>query len=307
MAGDRFMAMTVFRRVAEVASFTRAAQDLGLTSATVSKHVAFLEQHVGARLISRTTRRMSLTEAGEHFLLRVQYLLDELEEAENEVKGLNLKPKGKIRINAPMSFGLSKLPPAMDAFLNRYPETEIDLQLNDRLVDLVQQGVDVAIRIRESLPDSSLIARPLATTRSVLCAAPTYLEKAPAIEAPTDLAQHNCLLYSLHDTPDVWQIGEHRIKVSGNYRVDNSLVIRESLLAAQGVALLPSFMVDDDIHQGRLKALLQQHPSKRYTIFAMLPNGRQQTRKLRLLLEHLAFYLSEDTEEILKKADKTVD
>ena len=146
--------MRVFRRVAELSSFTKAADDLDITAATVSKHISFLKQHLDTRLINRTTRRMHLTDAGVNFLVRTQAILDDMEEAELEAKGFQSSPKGKIKINAPMSFGLMQISNAIDNFLTQFPEIEIDQQLNDHVIDLVEKGVDVAIRIRSHLPDS---------------------------------------------------------------------------------------------------------------------------------------------------------
>ena len=169
MATDKLVAMNIFRRVAELGSFTRAADDLEITAATVSKHIS----------------------------------------------------------------------EAIDSFLNRFPEIDIDLQLSDRMVDLVEQGVDIAIRIRSSLADSSLMARPLRTSRNIVCASPRYLESAPEIRGPEDLTQHNCLTFSLHDRPRVWELGDREVRVSGNYRTDSSLAIRQSLLRGAGVGFLP--------------------------------------------------------------------
>lgn len=293
MATDKLNAMQVFRRVAELASFTRAADDLNITAATVSKHIAFLEQHLGTRLINRTTRRMNLTDAGLKFLSRTQSLLDELEDAELEVKGLQAEPKGKIRINAPMSFGLTHITAAIDSFLSKYSEIEIDLQLNDHVIDLVEQGVDIAIRIRNKLPDSSLIAKPLRTSRNVVCASSEYLKISPKIEEPSDLSRHNCLLFTLHDKPDIWTLGKKDILVSGNYRVDSSLAIRRSLLNGLGVGFVPGFLVQEDIRNKNLTLLLENFLPEPYNVFAVFPPGRKQSTKVKLFLDHLDQHLGD--------------
>ena len=293
MATDKLVAMTIFRRVAELGSFTRAADDLEITAATVSKHIAFLERDLDTRLINRTTRRMNLTDAGLAFLKRTQSLLDELEDAELEARGFQAEPRGTIRLNVPMSFGLTHITEAIDSFLRDYPEIDIDLQLSDRMVDLVEQGVDIAIRVRSSLADSSLMARPLRTSRNIVCASPGYLEGAPEIHFPEDLTQHNCLTFSLHDRPRVWELGDREVRVSGNYRTDSSLAIRQSLLRGAGVGLLPRFLVQGDIEKGALIPLLPEFPPKPYTVFALFPPGRKQPTKVRLLLDHLDQYLGE--------------
>lgn len=291
MAADKLNAMKVFRRVAELGSFTKAADDLNITAATVSKHIAFLEQHLDTRLINRTTRQMNLTDAGLSFLSRTQALLDDLEEAELEVKGLQAEPRGRIRINAPMSFGLTHITEVIDSFLVRYPDIEIDLQLNDHLVDLVEQGVDVAIRIRNKLNDSSLIAKTLRTSRNIVCASPEYLKKSSKITSPTDLSEHNCLLFTLHDKPNIWSLGDQDILVSGNYRVDSSMAIRKSLLNGLGLGFVPRFLVQEDLHKKKLIPLLENFPPKPYSVYAIFPPGRKQPSKVKLFLNHLDEHL----------------
>lgn len=293
MATDKLVAMKIFRRVAELGSFTRAADDLDITAATVSKHIAFLEQDIDTRLINRTTRRMNLTDAGLAFLKRTQALLDELEDAELEARGFQAEPRGTIRLNVPMTFGLTHITEAVDSFLIRYPEIDIDLQLSDRMVDLVEQGVDIAIRVRSALSDSSLLARPLRKSRNVVCASPQYLERAPEVRLPTDLAQHNCLMFTLHDRPGVWELGGEEVAVNGNLRIDSSLAIRQSLLRGLGVGLLPRFLVQKDIESESLIPLLQDFPPKGYTVFALFPPGRKQPMKVRMLLDHIDQHLGD--------------
>lgn len=293
MATDKLVAMKVFRRVAELGSFTRAADDLDVTAATVSKHIAFLEKDLDTRLINRTTRRMSLTDAGQAFLKRTQALLDELEDAELEARGYQAEPRGTIRLNVPMTFGLTHITEAIDSFLSAYPDIEIDLQLSDRIVDLVEEGIDIAIRVRSSLADSSLLAKPLRKSRNIVCASPAYLAGAPRIECPEDLAQHNCLAFTFHDRPRIWELGGQQVRVGGNFAADSSLAIRQSVLRGCGVGFLPSFLVHEDIEQGLLIPLLTRFPPKPYTVFALFPPGRKRSTKVRLLLEHLDQHLGE--------------
>lgn len=293
MATDKLVAMRVFRRVAELGSFTRAADDLDITAATVSKHIAFLERDIGTRLINRTTRRMHLTDAGRAFLERTQALLDGLDDAELEARGVQAEPRGTIRLNVPMSFGLTHITEAIDSFLVRYPEIDIDLQLSDRMVDLVEQGVDIAIRVRSSLADSSLLARPLRTSRNIVCAAPRYLENAPTLKRPADLAEHNCLTFTLHEKPKIWTLGKEDVVVSGNFRTDSSLAMRQCLLKGLGVGFLPKFLVQSDIESGALVPVLDGFPPQPYTVFALFPPGRNQPAKVKLLVEHLDMHLGD--------------
>lgn len=293
MATDKLNALRVFRRVAESSSFTKAADELNITAATVSKHIAFLEQDLETRLINRTTRRMNLTDAGLSFLARTQALLDDLEEAEQEVKGLQSGASGTLRINAPMSFGLTHVTDAIDSFLIEYPNIKVDLQLNDHIIDLVQQGVDIAIRVRQKLSDSSLIAKPMRQSRNIICAAPSYLAKSPKLDTPDDLIAHNCLQFTLHDKPNIWHLGNKDWTVSGNYRADSSLALRQSLLKGRGVGFLPRFLVQDDIDNQTLIPLLEDYPAHPYTVFALFPPGKRQPAKVRLFLQHFDQHLTD--------------
>ena len=287
MASDKLQAMRVFRRVAELGSFSAAADDLNMTPATVSKHIAFLEYNVGTRLIHRTTRRMHLSDAGTYYLSNLRRMLDELDDVESQVRGLDASPRGRIRINAPMSFGLMHLPSVIDSFLATYPDIEIDLQLNDHVVDLVEQGVDLALRIRDQLADSSMPARQLCATHRVVCASPQYLEKHGTPQHPDDLMQHNCLVYSRQLSPNSWQLGEHQVVVNGQYSVDSSLAIRESVLNGQGITLTPTFLVFEDLRAGRLRGILTEYPPSGHHLFAVFPPGRRRPDRVRLFLEHL--------------------
>lgn len=287
MAGDKLFALRIFRRVAELGSFCAAAEDLNITPATVSKHVAFLERDVGTRLIHRTTRRMHLSDAGSHYLRKVVQILDELDETESRVRGLDASPQGKLRINAPMSFGLMHLPPIVDDFLAAYPDMEVELQLSDRIVDLVEQGVDIALRIRDKLPDSTMTARRLCATHRVLCAAPAYLEKHGTPEHPDELHAHHCIMYALSQPANRWQLGEHEVTVNCRYRVDSSLAIRQSLLNAQGISLIPTFLVYEDLREGALIPLLPDYPPTGHALYALFPPGQHKPDRVRIFVEHL--------------------
>lgn len=287
MAKDRLQAMMVFKRTAELGSFSKAAADLDMTPATASKYVAFLERYLGVRLIHRTTRSMHITDVGQNYLLQVQQLLEQLEMAEQEAAGAHIEPQGRIRLNVPMSFGVVKLPNIIDGFLKRYPRLEVDVQLTDGLVDLVAQGVDVALRMREKLDDSSLIAKPLMTTHSVLCASPSYIKQAPKLNKPSDLVHHNCITYSRHSRPSEWYLGGELITVSGNYRADNSLLIEQGLLRGVGIGLIPQSIIEDSLASGKLVALLPEYLGRQYTLYALFPQARRQPQRVRLLLDYL--------------------
>jgi DNA-binding transcriptional LysR family regulator len=225
---DRLGLMLSFRRVAELGSFSAAARDLGLSNAVISKHVAVLEGYLGARLINRTTRRQSLTEAGSAYYLRAVRLLEDLGEAEDAVGRMQAAPRGTLKVNAPMSFGIQHLAPVLPVFLERFPEMAVELNMNDRFVDLLAEGFDLALRIRSGLPDSRLIAQKLADARRLLAASPAYLARRGAPERPEDLTGHDCLIYSLADSPELWDFdgpeGPVTVAVQGRLRANNGQV-----------------------------------------------------------------------------------
>lgn len=289
---DKLALMRTFRRVVERGSFAGAARDLGLSNAAVSKHVAELERVLGAPLLSRTTRRLSVTEAGQGYHARCVRILDDIEEAEIAVSALQAAPRGVLRLNAPMSFGLRHVSPLLPAFMARFPDVRVDVVMTDRVVGVVEEGFDVALRIRAELPDSSLIARRLATVRRILCAAPGYLEAHGHPASPDDLPAHRCLLYSQIERSDVWALngpdGKGSVQVPGIMKADSSLVLRDALLAGMGITLIPALLVEDDLAAGRLARVLPDHEGEPRTLFAVYPPGRQLSPKTRAFVDFLA-------------------
>lgn len=252
-------AMAVFARVAEANSFSGAARRLGVSKAAVSKQVARLERALGARLLNRTTRRLSLTEVGHAFYEHCARMLAEAEAAELAVSRLRSEPRGILRLTAPAAFGHLHIAPAIPDFLARYPELSVQMVMNDRVVDLAEEGYDVAIRM-SSDPAPNIVARRLAPIRWVVCASPAYLERFPAPREPQDLAGHNCLFYSFLEASSDWRFlageGEVKVRVSGTFTASNSEALREAVLRGLGVAMLPTFTVGGDIQQRTLIALL---------------------------------------------------
>lgn len=288
---DSLAGMAVFAKVVEARSFTAAAAELGLSKSAVSKQITRLEDRLGARLLNRTTRRLSLTETGAAFYDRCARVVAEAQEAELAVTHLQSEPRGTLRVNAPMTFGHLHIAPAIPHFLARYPELRVDMTMNDRFVDLIDEGFDVAIRIAR-LTDSSLIARRLAPDRRILCGAPSYFEKYGEPRTPDDLAKHNCLSYAYVSDADQWQFidgeGTRSIAVRGNLRTNNGDAIRQALLAGLGVAILPSFIVGSDVQAGRLKAVLSDYLSNRASVYAVYPHSRHLTAKVRVFVDFLA-------------------
>ena len=291
---DRLEGMGVFLKVVQLGSFSAAASQLGMSKSTVSKHVSVLEERLGMRLLNRTTRRLSLTEGGQIYRDRIEAVLDAVEDADHAVTHLNEAPRGLLRINAPMSFGLRHLGPLLPAFLESYPEVEIDIALNDRRVDLVDEGFDLAVRIGD-LEDSSLIARKLARCRMVCVASPAYLARRPAPQSPDDLAGHDCLRYNYSRNPGEWLFRRDgnavRVRIDGRLCANNGDIIREALLGGLGVAFQPSFLVADAIDDGRLRVLLDDWQTPEIAVHAVYPESRHVSPKLRVFIDYLATHL----------------
>jgi len=287
---DRLTAMEAFVRVVEKGGFTAAAEDLRLSRAMVSKHVQDLEAHLGARLLNRTTRKLSLTEAGRVYYDRSTQLLAELAETEEAVGELQAKPRGRLRVNAPVSFGSLHLAAAIADYMAAYPNVAVELTLNDRIVDLVEEGYDVAVRVAR-LADSSLIARRLAPCRHVVCASPGYLKRHGRPEHPTDLARHNFLGYSYSaagderrfDGPD----GSTSIQLKGTLQANNGDALCAAAVAGGGIAVLPTFIAGSDIIAGRLIPILTQYQISEPAIYAVYPPGRHLSVKVRSFVDFL--------------------
>ena len=289
---DNLADVAVFVRVVERGSFTLAADELELSRAVVSKYVSRLEERLGARLLNRTTRRLSLTEAGAALFEASRGALERIEEAEGAVAQLQSEPRGRLRVSAPMSFGILHLGTAMAEFARAYPRVTLDVRLDDRYVNLVEEGVDVAIRIG-NLTDSSLVARKLTTTRAVACASPAYLAEHGEPETPEDLATHDCLLYSYLSTANVWRFTardgrEIPVAVTGSFRINNGIVLAEAAAAGQGILMAPSFYVAPHLRDGRLKRILGDFRLRELGIHAVWPQRGHVAPKVRAFVEFLA-------------------
>ncbi|MBF0627386.1 MAG: LysR family transcriptional regulator [Magnetococcales bacterium] len=288
---DRLAFMETFVRVVESGSFAEAARKGGLSRAAVSKYIEALEEHLGARLINRTTRRLHLTVEGEVYYQRCSRILDEILEAEQTITHLHSEPRGLLRVSAPMSFGSLHLAPLVAEFLLAHPAVEVDLVLNDRFVDLVEEGFDVAVRIG-TLGDSTLVARRLAAARLLLCAAPAYLDQRGEPMTPEDLNNHTCLLYSYTASPGVWRFRrdgeEQSVRVTGVLRANNGEALRTAARAGLGLVMLPSFLVAEDLRSGRLKPVLNDYTLlPTLGIHAVCPSNRHLAAKVRRFIDFL--------------------
>ncbi len=289
---DRLQAIEVFVKVAELKSFSAAATALSLSRTLVSERVRDLEQELGVRLLQRTTRRVALTEPGAAFLDRVRLGLAAFEEAAAEASSLSAKPRGVLRVNAPMSFGFRHLAPAVGAFMQRFPEVRVELTLTDRLVDLIEDKADVAVRIGE-LRDSSLIARKLANCRMLLCASPAYLKRMGAPKHPDEIKDHVCLFYTYWLDGDEWRFKRKNEEVvvhvgQAALRSNNGDAIAEAAAEGAGIALQPNFITGPLIKQGRLVQLLPAWRAAEFGVYAVHPQSQFVPAKSRAFIDHLA-------------------
>lgn len=288
---DRFTALQVFRQVAELKSFAEAGRRLSLSAAAISKNIAELEAHVGARLINRTTRRMALTEEGRLYLEHVTRGLDAFAEADQALRPIRQEPGGVLRVSAPMTVTLICLSAAIPRFLSRYPALTLDLHLDDRRVDLIREGYDLAIRGSDRLEDSSLIAKRLAVMPHVLCAAPAYFAAHGKPTAPSDLKSHSFIRFSLSGHADFWEFSKdgrsERISVDARYSVTSSLAVRDALREGFGLSLIPAPYVADDLRDGRLEAALEDWRTVETTLYAIYPSRQHLAPKIRVFLDFL--------------------
>lgn len=289
---DKLNALRSFRRIVELGSFRAAASDLGLTHAAVSKQVGELERQLGATLLVRTTRRLMVTEAGRDYYQRCARILDDLSEADAAVGSLQGVARGRLRVNSPMSFGLLHLAPAVAEFMALYPEVTVDLVMNDRFVDLIEDGFDVGVRGGQLPVVASLKCRLLAPVRRVVCAAPIYLERSEKLDEPSDLVSHRCIVYSAASSPTDWKLtsksgSEEVVSVAPYYAVNSSIAVRDALVRGVGVALVPTFVVGDDLRNGRLVPVLKSYTAAPKALHVVYPAARHLTPKVRALVDFL--------------------
>lgn len=296
---DRFLEMQTFNAVVEAGSFVKAADALGMSKAAVSRYVVDMENRLGIRLLHRTTRRLSLTDEGQMFYARSKELLADLDEAEAEVTSRSEAATGLLRVNAPFTFGILHLAPLWGQFKAQNPKVTLDITLADRLVDLVEEGYDVAIRIA-TLESSTLVSRRLASTRMVLCASPQYLALHSAPQHPSELAHHAVISYVYWSTKDEWHFtgpqGPVSVKTQPIMNTNSGDTCRAAALAHQGIVLQPSFLVGRDVAEGRLVELMPQYKSIELGIYAVYPTRKHVSAKVRVLIEFLQAQFSAQQE-----------
>ncbi|MGV0958269.1 MAG: LysR family transcriptional regulator [Limnohabitans sp.] len=288
--------MRVFTAVVDAASFVGAGDALNMSKAAVSRHVSDLEQRLGVRLMHRTTRKLSLTSEGEVFLARSREILASIEASEAELSTRSVTASGLLKVSVPVSFGIRHLAPLWSEFLANHPQVTLDVQLADRVIDLVDEGFDLAVRIAR-LPDSSLISRQLASTRLVLCAAPSYLKRRGTPAHPSELAEHDVMGYSLMAMGDQWQFtgpdGPVSAKVRPRMWTNNGDSCVAASLAGAGIQLQPTFLIDQELASGQLVEILPQFRSVELGIYAVYPSRKFVLPKVRALVEFLASKLGQ--------------
>jgi DNA-binding transcriptional LysR family regulator len=288
---DKFEGIRAFTQVVNSGGFAAAAREMGVSRSAVNKLVIALEDKLGVQLLHRSTRVVTPTETGLAFYERCVEILASLEEAERSITQLHAEPRGRLRLNAPMSFGTMHLAPALADFLMQYPDLEVQLTLNDRFIDPIEEGFDVTIRIAKPLESASLIVHPLARVQRVLCAAPRYLETHGNPTHLHELQQHSCLHYGQLAAEDQWTFagpdGEQTISVNGILCSNNGEVLRDAAVRGLGITLLPAFIVGRELQQGILQPILPNYHSPELIISAIYPVNRHLSTKVRLLVDFL--------------------
>lgn len=289
---DRLTEMEAFIRVVELSGFTGAAKKLGLSKSAISKHVAALESRLGARLLNRTTRRVSPTEIGLAYFDKAQAVLAAARDADAMATAMQGAPTGELKISAPISFGVRHIAPALAGFLSLYPDVLARLQLDDRRVELVAEGFDMAIRIGD-MPDSSLKARRLAETEMNLVAAPAYLKRRGAPESIDDLSDHELLHYTNLSSGNSWRLrtpggAERSVRIGGRLSINNGDALTSAALDGLGVALSPNFIVAEHLASGGLVEIMRRCRPAPVGVYAVYPSGRFPQPKLRVFIDHLA-------------------
>jgi len=288
---DRLASMRAFVKVVEAGSFVRGADKLGISTTSASRLVAELEEHLGTRLLQRTTRKLHLTEAGQRYFDRALQLLSDLEEAENEVGSSTTTPRGRLRISVGQTFGVRQLSALFPRFQEKFPDVELEVFATDRRVDLIEEGFDLAVRMSLEIPPT-YVARHMCTIRVVVCASPAYLEKHGTPKTPQELATHNCLTVPSGGFENRWLFtdadgGAQTVLVRGNYRSDSGDLLRAAALAGQGVVYLPTFILGDELARGELVPILREWSLPQIEARVVYPTRRFVSAKVRAFTEFL--------------------
>ena len=298
---DDLRRMVIFYHVVNTHSFSAAARQLGIARSAVSRHISLLEKNIGVRLLNRTTRRLSLTEAGETYFQSCARIVAEAEIASNRVNELQDEPVGTLKLTAPSSLGNPLITPLVSEFMQRYTALNVELLLDDQVVDMVKEGIDVSIRVGW-LDDSNFVARKLGDMPRLLCASPGYIEQRGKPESPAELAGHDCIIFTRLPTPYHWIFTknkrEERVKVKGRLKTNNAGAIRTAMLGGMGIGAVSSFLVGDDIKTGRLEHLLPDYDCGSAGIYAVYQNRHYQQARVRLFIDFIATQIKRRIKEL---------
>jgi DNA-binding transcriptional LysR family regulator len=287
---DKFQEMQTFSAVVDAGSFVGGANALDMSKAAVSRYIGDLEARLGVRLLHRTTRKLSLTEEGEVFYARCKELLNNISDAELEITSRTAEAVGLLRISAPVTFGILHLANLWGDFTAKHPKVSLDITLSDRVIDIIEDGFDVAIRIAQ-LPNSTLISKKLASTKMVLCASPEYIKRSGQLTHPFDLMHHSILAYTYWSTKDEWTFngpeGSVTVKTVPRLRANNGDTNLAGALKHQGIVLQPTFLVGKHLQSGELVELIPEYKSIELGIYAIYPTRKLVSPKVRLLIDFL--------------------
>lgn len=283
---DKLRAIQLFVRLADLGSFTRVAEQTNTSKSTISKEISRLENALGARLLHRSTRNVELTHVGEGYLQRAREILEKLDDADNFVQDLQLHPRGKLKINAPMALGITDLSLLFADFMQAYPDIELDIHLGDENIDLVEQGFDLGFRASSRPIDSNYVGRPLTHFKYCVVVGPDYFNEHPAINLPQDLKEHNCFIYSYFKGKNIWPI-EDGVAVQGTLRVNNTMFMMEAIKQGKGIGFIPDFICRDALEHGDVVEVLKNSRKPNLTLYALYPARHFVPSKLVQCIEFL--------------------
>ena len=294
---DTLTSMDLFVKAVDTGSFSATARQMSLTPSAVSKQISRLEDRLGARLFNRTTRRLAPTEEGRAYYERCRRILADIDEAESAISQLNTEPRGVLRVNMPVVFGRRHVVPALGGFLTKFPLIRLEVSMTDQFVDPIAEGADMLIRVGE-LKDSSLISRKLADARRVIAATPDYWERAGRPNEPHELEAHNCLNYAYLSTGNSWRMSgpdgkDYMVPASGNIASNNAEALLEAALEGVGIVNLPTWMVGQDLCEGRLEEVLKAYSQPEPAVHAIYPPGRHLSAKVRAFVDYLVDYFKQ--------------
>lgn len=283
---NKLRAIHLFTRVADLGNFAAVANEMGVTASMISKEIQKLEKDVGARLLHRSTRKLQLTATGEGYLVRSREIIAQVDDADAYVSQMHHSMQGKLRINIPMVLGVTDISKVMADFMNAFPQVKLDIHLGDEALDLVEHGFDLGFRASSQPFDSHYVGKPLKNFSYHICASPEYVKRHAKIIQPKNLEQHNCFIYSYFKRGSEWPVDEG-VRVEGNLKVNNTLFMKEAVLAGLGIGFLPSFVVEKELKAGHLIELLREHKKPNLTLYALYPNRKHSPPILTKCIEFL--------------------